>query len=215
MSDRLFLWLKYVDRQLSDGALDYLKFGLHSMLRCHYTEVEELNKPSLLYHFLQEHRRDQSETEVLQIFLYALKMLGNKLRGGGIINKGFGKGSFYKLIHPGQPANLSKEFKFYMCLLKISTKVRKDGVLKKKMIHNFTRRELMDTNHRHVKTLVELLTLLCQNGFLAPDNTLCLQKVLVKYKALECLGILKNYHQSVAMALMPEAEEVMLSNSGR
>lgn len=132
MADRLNQWLHYVDSLLSPEAVEFLKLGLHSEFHRYYSEVEKLNKPSLLYHLLLKQRRDQSKYQVLQMFLHVLKGLGGKLRGNLVIRKGFGEVSIYRLNDPGpfDTGNASSEFRFFQCLLKILTKVRKDRVLR-------------------------------------------------------------------------------------
>jgi hypothetical protein len=209
MSDKFNTWLEYVDKQLCEEAFDYLKLGLHSKLRRHFTELEGIEKPSHLYRFLLDHRGDKSETEVLQMFLHALEMLGSKLRGDFVLRKGFGEGSVYKLSHPGRLDVIPKDFSFYLCLLGILTEIVKDSKLHRQIKTKFTKESFLDTNHRNIKNLADLFIELCQKNFLTPDYTRNLQLALVRYEAWECLAILKEYHQSVGMALVPQAERAM------
>lgn len=211
MGDHFHLWLHYVDKQLSAEAFEFLKLGFHSELRRYYTEVEKLDKPSLLYHFLlnSKQRTHQSESQVLQMFLYVIEALGKKLRSDIVIKKGFGESSVYKLAHPGSfdIQSASKEFKFFVCLLKILIKVRQDVILCDQIKTKFTRGRFLDVNHRHVKNLAELFIWLCQKGFITPDDTLYLQQALIKHEAWECLLILNGYHESVGMMPIRRAEK--------
>ena len=210
MCDHFNLWLQYVDKQLSVEAFEFLKLGLHSEFHRYYTEVEELDRPSLLFHFLLKQRKESSETQVLQMFLHVVEVLGKKLRGDLIIKKGFGEGSVYKLMHPGpyDTENASKEFKFFLCLLKILLIVRQNVDLCDQLKTKFTRGRFLDVNHRQVRNLPELFIRLCQRGFFTPDDTLYLQQALIKREAWECLQILNDYHESVGMMLIPQAEKV-------
>lgn len=210
MSNHFHLWLQYVDKQLSDEAFEFLKLGLHSELRHYYTEVEGLDKPSLLYYFMLKQRKHESESQVLQRFLHVIEVLGKKLRSDIVLKKGFGEGSVYKLSHPGSYdiQSASKEFKFFLCLLKILIKVRQDVNLCDQIKTKFSRGRFLDVNRRHVKNLAELFIQLCQKGFITPDDTLYLQQALIKYEAWECLLILNGYHKSVGMMLIPRAEKV-------
>lgn len=202
------LWLQYVDKQLSTEAVEFVKLGLHSEFHRRYTEVEELNKPSLLYDALLKQREEKSE--VLQMFVHVLEGLSGKLRGNWVIKKGFGDLSAFKLTHPGpfDTAKASKEFKFFQCLLRILVKARQNVDLHEHLKTKFSRDRFLGTNRRHIKYLPKLFIQLCQRGFLAPDDTHHLEQALTRDEAWECLQILNEYHKSVGLMAIPRAEKM-------
>lgn len=206
MDGNFKIWLLYVDRQLSPEAVDFLKLGLHSELRRYQTEVEQLQQPSVLYDFLLNRCRAEAE-KVLQMFLHVIEGLGGKLRGNMVIRKGFGEKSVYKLTHPGL-FDASKEFKFFQCLLKILTKVKRDVNLTDLLRTKFSKDRFLGTNHRHIKNLPDLFIQLCQKGVITADDTHYLQKALIKHKAQECILILNDYHKSVGMLPIPWAQKI-------
>lgn len=209
MADSLQRWLHYVDEQLSAEAVEYLKLGLHSEFFRFYSEVEELDKPSLLYHFLLERCMRQSESQALKLFLHVVRGLGGALRGNLVISQGFGRASMYSVKDPGlfDIEKASVNFKFFQCLLKISTKARRMALgdqLKKK----FSKNRFLNTNYRHIKTLPELFIRLYQKGFVGGDNTHHLTEAFSKYKAWVCLQILNSYHKSVGLQPIPLAQKM-------
>lgn len=163
------------------------------------------------YDFLLKQRREQSESQVLQMFLYALKGLGGKLRGNLAIRKGFGEKSKHKLNDTGSfnAGNASSEFRFFQCLLKILTKVRKDGVLTDRVKKKLCKGHLLNTHAMHFEYLPEVFIRLYQKGFIAADDTSHLQKVLLKYEkdpnvgnkheVQQCLEILRRYHSGLPL----------------
>lgn len=206
---QLQCWLHYVDDQLSPEAVEYLKLGLHSELFRYYSEVEKLDKPSLLYYFLLERCKRQSESQALKIFLHVVRGLGGALRGNLVISKGFGRASMYSVKDPGlfDIEKASVNFKFFQCLLKISTKARNMALgdqLKKK----FSKGRFLNTNYRHIKTLADLFIQLYQKGLIAGDNTHHLVEAFSKYKAWVCLQILNSYHKSVGLQPIAPAQKM-------
>lgn len=211
VEDRNFrLWLQYIDKQLSPEAVAFVKLGLHSEFRRCFTEVEDLNQPSLLYDVLLKQNKEKSESEVLQMFLHVLDGLSGKLRGNWVIRKGFGDISAYKLKNPGpfDIENASKEFKFFQCLLAISLKVRQNVELVDYLKAKFSRDRFLGTNHRHIKFLPQLFIQLCQRGFLAADDTHHLEQALTRQEAWDCLVTLNEYHKSVGLVAIPRAEKM-------
>jgi hypothetical protein len=209
MAGSLQRWLHYVDEQLSPEAVEYLKFGLHSEFFRFYSDVEELDKPSLLYHFLLERCMRQSESQALKIFLHVVRGLGGALRGNLVINMGFGRASTYNVKDPGlfNIEKASVNFKFFQCLLKISIRARNMALgdqLKKK----FSKGRFLNTNYRHIRTLPDLFIRLYQKKFVAGDNTHHLVEALSKYKAWVCLQILNSYHKSVGLQPIALAQKM-------
>lgn len=193
-------WLNYVDEQLSMEAVDFLKLGLYSEFFRYHAEVEKLDKPSLLYYFLYERCVKKSESKALKMFLHVLRGLGGALRGNMVINECFGVPPSYNVEDPGlfNVEKASVHFKFFQCLLKISTKARKMALgdqLKKK----FCKGRFLNTNYRHIKNLSELFIRLYQKQFIAANNTHHLVEALNKYKAWVCLQIVNSYHKSVGL----------------
>lgn len=202
-------WLHYIDEQLSEEAVEYLKLGLHSEFFRYYSDVEKLDKPSLLYHFLLERCQRQSELQALKIFLHVVRGIGGTLRGNLVISKGFGRSSTYNVKDPGlfDIEKASVNFKFFQCLLKIATKARNmalDDQLKKK----FSKDRFLNTNYRHIRSLPDLFIRLYQKGFTSGDNTHHLVEALSKYKAWVCLQILNSYHKSVGLQPIALAQKM-------
>ena len=202
-------WLRYIDEQLSSEAVEYLKLGLHSEFSRFYSEVEKLDKPSLLYNFLLERCKRQSESQALKIFLHVVRGLGGTLRGNSVISNGFGRASMFNVKDPGlfDIEKASVNFKFFQCLLKIATKARNMALgdqLKKK----FSKDRFLNTNHRHIQTLPELFIRLYQKGLISGDNTHHLVEALSKYKAWVCLQILNSYHKSVGLQPIALAQKM-------
>lgn len=202
-------WLHYIDEQLSTEAVEYLKLGLHSEFYRYHSDVENLDKPSLLYYYLLERCMKQSESQALKLFLHVVRGLGGTLRGNLVISKGFGRGSLYNVKDPGlfHIERASVNFKFFQCLLKISTKARNMALgdqLKKK----FSKGRFLNTNYRHIKGLPDMFIRLYQRGFVTGDNTHHLVEALSKYKAWVCLQILNSYHKSVGLQPIALAQKM-------
>ena len=212
---RLNQWLRFVDKKLSPEAFMFLKFGLHSELRHHYSEVDGLDKPSQLYRYLLKHRGQQSESEVLKMFIHVLKGLGGKLRGNLVLREGFGED---KLKYPGDfdIDNASSEFRFFQCLLQILTQVRKDSKLSDRVKTKLCKGHALNTHAKHYENLPELFIALYQEGCITAKETNLLKQVLMKYEeevdvhhkeeVHQCLAILDQYHSSVGLPLINLAE---------
>ena len=204
MGDGLNQWLYSVDDQLSTEAFPLLRFGLYSEVQRYLSEVEKLDKPSQLYHFLLEHHGWHSESEVLRIFIHVLRGLGRKLRGTLVLREGFSK---YKLEDPGE-LNIEKassEFRLFQCLLKILTQVRKDSKLSNRLKTRLSR--VLKKHPSQFKNLPELFIALYQEGSIAVGETDHLKRVLEKYDkeadvdhkevVCQCLEILEGYHSNL------------------
>ena len=205
-----------MDEQLSSEAVEYLKLGLHSEFYPFHHEVQKLDKPSQLYYFLLEHCMRGSESKALKMFVYVVRGLGGFLRGNHVVNEAFAVNATYVVKDPG-PFNLKKasmNFKFFQCLLKISTKARCTALfeqLKKK----FSKPRFLNINHRLIKNLSELFIKLFQMKFIAANNTHHLVEALYKYKAWLCLRSLNEYHKLVGLQPIALAQGVEAYISGR
>ncbi len=196
-------WLNFVDKQLSDEAVELLKLGLHSELMPFYSEVQNLKRPSELYYFLLKRCMKHSESRTLKIFLHALRCLGHGLRGCYVIKEAFGENSIYGITHPG-PFYLkeeSEDFRFFECLQKISTKAR--PALCDQLIKMFCKPKFLKINRCQVKSLSQLFIELFQANLIAANKTDHLVDVLKRLKAWTCLNILNDYHKSVGLPPIP------------
>lgn len=201
---KLYDWLCFVDNELSPDAFEFLKFGLHSEFHRHLTEVEVLEKPSQLYHFLLKHCGQRLESEMLKMFIHVLKGLGGKLRGNFVLRYGFGEN---KLENPGDfdIENASDEFRLFQCLLQILTRLRQDNKLCRKVKAKLCR--VLKMNQAHFKNLPELFITLYQKQFITAEKTDLLKQVLMKYdtdhkRVNQCVEILN----SIGLPLIPLAE---------
>ena len=141
-----------------------------------------------------------SESKTLKMFVHVVRGLGGSMRGNLVTNEAFSVNSKYGVGDPG-PFNFKKasvNFKFFQCLLKISTKARRTALfeqLKKK----FSKARFLNINHRLIKNLSQLFIKLFQMKFIAATNTHHLVEAMYKYKAWLCLRILNDYHKSVGL----------------
>ena len=199
-------WLNFTDKHLSSEAVEHLKLGLHSFFSRYYTEAEKLDKASAIYGFLQERCMQTTESEALGVFIHVMRGLGASLRGKHVLKEAWTK---YKV----QCASLfdmekaPEGFKFFYCLLRISTKARNTSLgdqLKKK----FCSPKYLNIDYRNIKNLPDLFIQLYQSGFISERKTDHLKDVLVTFEALECLEILNRYHKSVSLEPIPLAEKI-------
>ena len=193
-------WLHFLDEQLCTEAVEYLKLGLYSELYPFYGEAQKLDKPSQLYYFLLERCMRGSESKTLKMFVYVVRGLGGSLRGNYVINEAFGVNSEFDVKDPG-PFNLKKasvNFKFFQCLLKISTKARR-AALGEQLKKKFAKTRFLNINHRLIKNLPEVFVKLFQKKYISAVNTHHLVEALYKYRAWLCLKILDDYHKSVGL----------------
>lgn len=202
-------WLHFVDEQLCPEAVDFLKLGLHSEFYKYYGEVQKIDKPSQLYYFLLEKCMRNNHPKCLKTFLHVVRGLGASLRGSHVISAAFGKASSYDINDPGllDMQKASVNFKFFQCLLKISTKARNMALgdqLKKK----FCKQRFLNMNHRQLKNLSELFIRLFQRQYIRATNTHHLIEALSKYKARVCLQILNSYHKSVGLQPIALVQEM-------
>lgn len=195
----LQIWLKHVDEELTPQAVDHLKLGLHSEFASH-SEVRDIQEPSLLYHFLLERCLKNNKPKTLKIFLHVLRGLGGTLKGRLLVGEAFGFNSPFQIQDPGvlDLSKMSVNFKFFQCLLKISTHARKVA-LGEQLMKRFCKERFLNRNCRQLNGIPELFISLHQAQFIAADFTHHIVEALSKYKAWMCLQYLNDYHKSVGL----------------
>ena len=196
-------WLKHVDDELTPEGVKHLKLGLFSEFTSRHLEVRDIEKPSILYCILLEKCLKNNMPKTLKIFLHVLRGLGSALKGRLLVVEAFGFNSSYQIQDPGvlDLSRMSVNFKFFQCLLKISTNARKVA-LGEQLMKRFCKERFLNTNGREVDGIPGLFISLHQTQFIASDFTHHLVEALSKYKAWVCLQHLNDYHKSVGLQTM-------------
>ena len=199
-------WLSFIDKHLASEAVDHLKLGLHSFFSRFYAEAEKLDKPSAIYRFLFERCMQTRESEALGVFIHVIRGLGASLRGKHVLKEAW---MTYKVQYASlfDMEKAPEGFKFFYCLLRISTKAR-NTLLGDNLKIKFCNPKYLNIDYRNIKNLPDLFIQLYQNGHISERETTHLKDVLLAFEALECLEILNRYHKSVSLEPIPLAEKI-------
>ena len=121
MSDRVGSVLNYVDNQIHDEGVHRLKLIVYPLLN--WSELEKCKKPSQIYLLLEDRDCLGSRAKALQMFIFALRAIGGKLRG-----KHCAQETKTRLSPDLAPPDLdfsqqSKKFRFFFYLVKIARRL--------------------------------------------------------------------------------------------
>lgn len=192
----LRMWLKVVDNHLTPEGLEFVKLCVYSEIIL-YGVYRSLRTPSMLFDHLFHKCYGSDETKTLQIFAYSLKHVGRDLHGVYLVEDRMSKCGLAS-PPPLEEDELSKEFKFCLCLVKIGTKSRGMEIelnLKK----HFSRPCFLDMHHGNLLHLPHLFVKLVQKKIVLWNETHLLQKAFEKYGAKQCLKYLNEYHKKVGL----------------
>lgn len=203
-------WLECVDNHLSGEAVSFLALGLYSEAITMGCEKELLGvkTASDVYNFLFEKCFQANHIKAFQWFVFALQELGHDLRGYYLVNKCLKE---YSLTIPSPLGDheMSENFRFFHCLVKIGTKAR--GMeLEMKLKRRFSKRKYLHMNHRNIRNLPELFLRLHQRKIITWDDTHHLVEALSKHGAIQCLCYLNEYHKAVKLPTISEVENMSL-----
>ena len=198
-SFKLREWLQHVNDQLSrPEGVDYLKLALYPFLKDNYGVAERLELPSQVYDFLLNRCFGDDRSITLQWFAHSLKLLGGDLRGRLLVECL----KTYEIDSPSDPAEMTKDQKFFECLTRIGRKAR--GLqLELNLIHTFSRSKYLHVNKANIMHLPNLFLRLIQKKIISPTSTGHLVDVLTKYGARQCLFYLNEYHKFAGIKEIP------------
>ena len=191
-------WLGYCDQQIAHPeGVDFLKLGLFSELASKYHKLDELQHPSEVYNLLCEcYRQKDSTIPPLQVFVHVLRQTGRYLRGKWVV----GKLSTYGIQECKSLSctEVSKDFLFFQCLVRIASKVRTTPN-EEKMRNHFSRENRLDVSPELIRNLPHMFMLLHQKKVISCDDTSVLEMALHRYKEYRRLSQLYEYKSSVGL----------------
>lgn len=186
------MWLQFINKQLTPEGVGFLKLCLYSRIK--FVHLEKLTTPSAIFsHLLTD--LDHDEQKALQIFMHALRKLGNELRGGYVADRASAYGVTCLI---DKEDLLTTQEKFHLCLVKIGIKSR--GLkLEVKLEKHFCRPQFLNMNYQNLKHLPDLFIRLIHQKFICWDDTKRLELAFNKYGARICLRYLNQYYLNVGL----------------
>ncbi|XP_064395897.1 uncharacterized protein LOC135342939 isoform X3 [Halichondria panicea] len=209
-SESIQIWLQLVDNHLTPESVAFLKLGLYPRIK--FVSYEQILKPSQLYNYLlaSHGSRPGDEKQILQVFANALKQLGEELRGVHLVDCMPAYGLDIPL--PLKDHELTKDDKFYSCLVRVGIKSR--GLeLELRLQKHFCRPSYLNMNYQNLKHLPDLFVRLIQNKLIGCDYTEELLKAFTKYGARQCIKCLDQYYHSVDLPRVPTYQSDTCSSS--
>ena len=200
MSDRVGSVLNYVDKQIHDEGVQCLKLVLYPLLG--WSELEKCKNPSEIYHMLEDRDCLGSQAKALQMFIFALKAIGGKLRG-----KHCAQEAKTRLSPQLTPPDLhfneqSKKFQFFFYLVKIVRCLPEQS--HETVIQHYAKVE--SVNYRFIEGLPDLFIRLYQDKKISEDDSRELNTVLQAckdsyskgttpfQKVEKCVSYLEDFH---------------------
>ena len=197
-----FLW--FVDRQLYTQGHNLLKLSLYPSEGLVWRELEACEKPSQIFHLLRK-ANEGSEELALQKFLFALEAIGGTARGKHCVEEAKKRLNKSQYPSPLDFQTQTKKFCFFHSLVKIARKLPdKAG---RKMTKNFSKYDVVQSNHRHFESIPKLFIVLYQMKIISENDSQALQHELMQCKKYyregaeeqerldKCLSYLTTFHE--------------------
>ena len=211
MSDKVGSVLNYSDGQIHKEGLWYLLLIFYPLLP--WNELEKCKHPSEIYRLLEGSEASEgSQEKALQIFLFALKAIGGRVRGKHCANEAKKILGADLTPTPLDFSQMSSKFRFFYWLLKVARRL--PDQCREHVKQHFAR--AYKFNYRFTKGLPQLFIRLYQDKKLNEQNIREMVSVLEEYqKGLkEDSTSHKDVNKCIGYLLKVEDEEMEPFSSG-